>query len=388
MTTPGGGSARTRVLFCIPQLERGGPDAVFFNLLGSIDRERFEPILVVTDRTGGYLDEIPDDVEVVFTDPGRYPVVSLIRIVRRLRPDVVLATLRMNTTAAAARPLFPRHTALICRVANNISGDLSQQRRSGNNLKTRAIALSYRTMLLLADLVIAQSASMRDDIERTYGLRIARKVMSMPNPVDAERIERRAALGFDEQPTIGSPQLVSVGRLGYQKGYDLLLPAFARLRADHPDARLWLVGDGPDRDALDAQATDLGIRASIDLVGFVDNPAPYVAAADLYVCSSRYEGFSNALAESVALGTPAVAPRGAGAGDEIIAAGDGILVDVATEPALLDAMTRALTADPPFDPDHIRASCRQRFSVDSVARRYETAILDAARRRLPARRSS
>jgi len=47
-----------------------------------------------------------------------------------------------------------------------------------------------------------------------------------------------------------------------------------------------------------------------------------------------------------------------------------------------------LTADPPFDPDHIRASCRQRFSVDSVARRYETAILDAARRRLPARRSS
>lgn len=381
-----GGAARTRVLFCIPQLERGGPDAVFFNLLGSLDRDRFEPTLVVTDRTGGYLDELPDDVEVVFTDPGRYPFASLARIVRQRRPDVVLATLRMNTTAAAARLTFPRRTALICRVANNISGDLSQQRRASNQIKTRAIALSYRTMLLLADLIIAQSSSMRDDIERTYGRRIAAKVTSMPNPVDADRIEGRAAVGLDPMPTLGSPQLVSVGRLGYQKGYDLLLAAFARLRADLPDARLWLVGEGPDREALEAQATDLGIRSAVDLVGFVDNPAPYVAAADLYVCSSRYEGFSNALAEALALGTPAVAPRGAGAGDEIVGAGDGVLIDEATEPALHDAMARALAADPPFDPDGIRAGVRRRFAPTSVTRRYEDAIVDAVRRRTRGRR--
>lgn len=381
-----GGTGRTRVLFCIPQLERGGPDAVFFNLLGSLDRDRFEPILVVTDRTGGYLDELPDDVEVVFTDPGRYPVASLARIVRQRRPDVVLATLRMNTTAAAARLAFPSRTALICRVANNISGDLSQQRRASNQLKTRAIALSYRTMLLLADLIIAQSSSMRDDIERTYGRRVAAKVVSMPNPVDADRIGARAAVGLDPMPTLGSPQLVSVGRLGYQKGYDLLLAAFARLRADLPGARLWLVGEGPDRQALEAQATDLGIRSAVDLVGFVDNPAPYVAAADLYICSSRYEGFSNALAEALAVGTPAVAPRGAGAGDEIVGTGDGILVDEASEPALLDAMARALAADPPYDPDAIRAGVRRRFAPASVTRRYEDAIGDAVRRRTRGRR--
>src|SRR5262249_45117420 len=109
---------RLKVMFCIPELDRGGPDAVFFNLLRTLDRHRFEPFLVVTKPTGAYLDELPDDIPVLRTDERRYPVRSVIDHVRSVRPDVVLATLRMSFTCTAARPFFPRRARFVCRVAN------------------------------------------------------------------------------------------------------------------------------------------------------------------------------------------------------------------------------------------------------------------------------
>src|SRR5262249_18721842 len=102
--------ARRRGLFCIPQLDRAGPDAVYFNLLRTLDLDHFEPFLVVTKPTGAYLDELPDHIPVLRTDERRYPVRSVVEHVRAVRPDVVLATLRMSFTCTAARPFFPRHT--------------------------------------------------------------------------------------------------------------------------------------------------------------------------------------------------------------------------------------------------------------------------------------
>ena len=98
-----------------------------------------------------------------------------------------------------------------------------------------------------------------------------------------------------------APQLGSVGRQAKVKGYDRLIAAFARLPADF---RLLLVGDGPERGALEQQARELGVAARVTFAGFQENPWPYYAKMDLFVLPSRSEGLSISLLEAMSAGIP------------------------------------------------------------------------------------
>jgi glycosyltransferase involved in cell wall biosynthesis len=380
------------VLVAIPSLRRGGdanmqggPEGVILNLLRAFDRTRFDVHLAVDDAdTSELVDLVDAPLEVHSVAArrwqrlpnGRYPVLGLAALARDLRPSVVLATLRMNATVALARPLLPRHTAVVARLANNVSGTLDSQRQVRGGLRVRAAHRLHAFVPDRATLVIAQSSSMAADLERRHGRRHVAKTRTIPNPVDTDTVRRRGAAPAHDALTTGRPHLVSVGRLHHQKGYDLLLPAFARLLDAHPAATLRILGEGPDRADLTRQLGALGIADRVDLHGFVPDPLPFVAAADLYVCSSRYEGFSNALAEAAALGVPMVAPAGPAAGEAIVHPGNGrLLVDALSTESLVDALRGALDAT--FDRAEIAEDCRERFGIDAVTRQYE-ALLDEA----------
>src|SRR4051812_731465 len=110
--------AMVQVLFAIPALDKGGPDRVFFELLRKVDRARVTPSLVTAEPTGHYLSKLPADVAVYHlgketSTATRYPILPLAQLVRKLRPDVVIATLRMTFTAGLAQPLFPNETRLV-----------------------------------------------------------------------------------------------------------------------------------------------------------------------------------------------------------------------------------------------------------------------------------
>ncbi len=365
---------RPRVLFCIPELARGGPDAVFFNLLRTIDLDRFEPFLAVTTPEGAYLRELGHRVPVLQVGRQRYPVGGVIRAVRAIRPDLVLSTLRMNVTCATARPLFGARIPLICRIANNISGELEYQTHRSSDAKTRIIALSNRLMVAQATTVIAQSQAMVDDIDQLYGPRAVAKTVVLPNPVDIERISARGAEPAEDSLETGVPQLVSAGRLTFQKGFDRLIDAFARIRGVHPAARLWILGEGEDRPALEAQIARLGLADAVDLPGFVDNPVPYYRAADLYVCSSRYEGFPNSVAEALAVGTPIVVPGGAAAGDALVTPTNGRLAPDGTAEPLARAALEVLSGLADHSRADIVAECARRFSLASITADYEAVL--------------
>jgi glycosyltransferase involved in cell wall biosynthesis len=373
---------RLRVLFAIPELDRGGPDAVYFNLLRTLDQERFEPSLLVTEPTGGYLSELPDRIPVLVAGHGRYPVAAVVHRVRQARPDVVMSTVRMTLTCAVARPFFPRHTHLICRVANNVTGELTDLAQLNARAKNALITATYRLGVELADRVIAQSQVMRDDIEHQFGRRVARKTVVLPNPVDADRLVRLSADRSSVPERVGVPQLVSAGRLSYQKGFDRLVRAFADIRARHPDARLWILGEGEDRDALTTLAAERGVADAVELLGMVPDPAALYRAADLYVCSSRYEGFPNSVAEALAVGTPAVVPSGAAAGEELVTPTNGRIVDDPDGPGLAAAALDVLDHLGDYDRAAIAAECRERFSLEAVTRRYEAVFRATAGRPL------
>jgi glycosyltransferase involved in cell wall biosynthesis len=360
-----------KVLFAIPALDRGGPDRVFFELLRRIDRARFAPALVTSEPAGQYLSRLPDDVEVhhLGHEVGvatRYPVLPLARLVRRLRPDVVLATLRMALTAGLAQPLFPRDTRLIVRPANHLSSNHAELIRAAP-LKHRVSFAIIRFAITRADHVICQGEDIAGDLAK---LGIDTPMSVIGNPVDVEEVNRLAA---DSVTLPGSPALLAVGRLSRQKGFDLLLPAFARLLRDATRAHLTIVGTGPDEDALRRQAGELGLGERVTFRGFVQNPYPLMRAADLYVLSSRYEGFPNVALEALACGTPIVATACPGVEALVLPGVNGWLAPIEDVAGFAEALALATRAS--LAADDIRDSVRTRFDTRLITRRYEQAIL-------------
>nr|WP_037607253.1 glycosyltransferase [Streptacidiphilus rugosus] len=140
----------------------------------------------------------------------------------------------------------------------------------------------------------------------------------VPNGVDLDRFDparllprpkARASLGLSQH----APLAVCVGRLCRQKGQDLLLRAWGEVLAELPHARLALVGDGPDRGALEEQAAALPVPESVVFAGRVDDPRPWYAAGDLMVLPSRWEGMALSPLEAMACGRPVVLTDVAGA---------------------------------------------------------------------------
>jgi glycosyltransferase involved in cell wall biosynthesis len=202
------------------------------------------------------------------------------------------------------------------------------------------------------------------------------KVEIIPNPVQVlppPHSEADAALvpGVPAE-VFEKPFILAVGRLHEQKGLDLLLAAFAAIPPEE-DARLVILGEGPEREALTAQAEELGIGDRVYMPGRVANPFPVLARAGIYVLSSRFEGFPNALLEAMAAGLPVVSfncPSGPG---HIINNGvDGILVEAENTEKLCEAMT-FLLRDPELRKRLGREAKKSttKYSLDSITNKWE-----------------
>ena len=104
-----------------------------------------------------------------------------------------------------------------------------------------------------------------------------------------------------------APRAVFVGRLAKEKGLDVLLEAWPMVLGLFPRARLTLIGEGPERPALEAQVARLGLNGAVEMPGALDDPSSALRDSDLFVLPSREEGMSIALLEALAIGVPTVA---------------------------------------------------------------------------------
>ena len=147
-------------------------------------------------------------------------------------------------------------------------------------------------------------------------------------------------------PTRPSPHrtIVSVGRLQHVKGHDVLIDAFAHVLRSVPDARLTLIGDGPERHALMQQSTQLGLGAAINFTGSLgpDEIREHLRSATVFALPSRSEGLPVALLEALATGTPAIASAVGGI-PNVLANGGGYTVPAEDPQALADQLTALLT---------------------------------------------
>ena len=167
---------------------------------------------------------------------------------------------------------------------------------------------------LLPNPVIAVSKGVAQDLIDTTVVR-EKDVVTAPNPVITKETEL-AAQQPPKHPWLvdkAMPTVIAVGRLSYQKGFDMLLDAFADVQKNIP-SRLIIFGEGELRAELEQQISELGLNDNVSLPGYSDNIIAEMKAADLYVLSSRFEGSPNAIVEAMSVGTQVVAfdcPHGA-----------------------------------------------------------------------------
>jgi glycosyltransferase involved in cell wall biosynthesis len=367
-----------RVLIFIHSLHGGGAERVAADLSAHWAQSGW-PVMVVTqadDRDDAYTLH-PDVQRRILNTAGEggglrgmlanvRRVRALRRVLREFRPDIVLG---MMTTASVLAVLAAR--GLPCRVIATEHTHPPSQMLSG--LWQRLRRLTYPR----AARVVALTRGTADWLDQHVpGSRLA----VIPNPVHWPLTRSEPVVA--PPAAHGRRRLLAVGRLHPDKGFDLLVQAYARIAQAHPDWDLIILGEGGERQRLQAQIDAAALTGRVFMPGRVGNVGDWYAQADLYVLSSRFEGLSNTLLESLASGLTAVCfdcdtgPR------EVVRDGmDGVLVrpngDVDAMASALSALMRDDAARQALAARAIDA--RERFSAQRVLGLWQQLFDDVRR---------
>ena len=214
-----------------------------------------------------------------------------------------------------------------------------------------------------ADKVLAISEGLGRGLTHYFGVSPSR-IQVIPNPVDlpSQRLERR--------PPEGHPHFLAIGRLEYQKGFDVLLEALAQM--EDKTARLTILGEGKQEEALRRQAEELGLAERVSFPGFVKDLTEYFARSTAFVLSSRWEGFGCVVVEAMAAGLPVVVTDCDYGPPEIVTHRvNGLVVPTQDSNGLARALTEV--SEPALAARLSAAGLlrAEDFRIDVIARRYE-----------------
>jgi len=348
-----------KVLRVIARLNMGGPALHVAYLTAGLRERGYATTLVAGSLARGedsmafVADGLGVDVERVEElqreiSPLRdvFAMVRLARIIRRVRPHI----LHTHTAKAGAIGRFAALLAGDARppiIVHTFHGHVL--RGYFGPLRSRMFAALERVLARSTTCLVAVSPQVRDDLVR-LGVApeekfiVIRLGIELEDRVDSDtdgRAETRRLLGIPSEAfTVGW-----IGRMTGIKRTDDVLLAFKRLRARGVDARLCMVGDGPDRAAIERRAHDLGIVRDTLFLGYQESVAPFYAAFDAFILPSANEGTPVTAIEALAAGRPVVATRVGGVPDVVRDGEDGFLVEAGDVEALAERLA-SLAADP------------------------------------------
>jgi glycosyltransferase involved in cell wall biosynthesis len=362
-----------RIAIFIPSLREGGAERSMLKLGIGLAERGHAVDLVLAQREGPYLDEVPACVRIVDLEASRVltSLPALCGYLRRQRPHALLAVMKhANVVALWARRLTRVPTRIVVSERVALTPNVEHATSWTTRLMPRVIRLFYPW----ADAIVAVCEGVADDLAERSGL--ARSDIDVVyNPIVTPDLARRARAPLEHPWLVPGqpPVVVAAGRFTPQKDFPTLLRAFARVRRRRP-ARLLLLGDGPDRPALERLIAELGIAGDVGLPGFLTNPYPYMARASVFVLSSGWEGLPGALIEALYCGVPLVSTDCPTGPREILQGGRyGRLIPVGDEVALAEGIEQALAGGIPAPP----AESWRRFEQEAVVDRYLDLLLAA-----------
>jgi glycosyltransferase involved in cell wall biosynthesis len=364
-------TSKERLALFLPGLYEGGAERVVLNLAKGISERGYLVDLVLARAEGPYMSQIPDAVRLIDLNAPRVlgSVPALVRYLRNERPTALLSGMFTNIIAVLARRL----SSVPCRLVITEHNTLSSVVKGKNDLRWQVYPKLAEWFYPRADTVIAVSTDVANDLVQTA--KVPQNLVKVVyNPIVTPDLQDKSEAPLDHpwfkdgEP----PVILSVGRLTDQKAFDVLIQAFSHVRKNRP-ARLLILGEGENRPALQSLINQLGLEQDVSLMGFVQNPYPYMTHAPLFVLPSRWEGLPTVLVEAMYLKTRIIATDCPGGSREILQDGKfGKLVPVDAPLILAGAIEEALN-DPrrPYPP----LESWQPFTLNFVVDRYIDLLL-------------
>jgi glycosyltransferase involved in cell wall biosynthesis len=300
MTTDTLDSTRPDLALLIPSYAGGGAERVALFLARTLSASGLQVDLVVACAHGELRDEPLPGVNKVelgaITEILAAP--AWIRYLRRRRPRCAMSMIHTANLASGLGARFDSDVPIIVNLRIALQADRAAQWWFRRWFGFRMERFLYKR----AARVVGVSQGVAEEAAKLFDLP-PDKVLSIPNP----RRSRDASMQIapEHEPWFDKPVVLGVGRLTAQKDFSLLLRAFAEI-APERDLHLLILGKGPERAALEAEARDLGIADRVCFSGFVPNPEAYLRRARVFVLSSRNEGFPGALIEALEAGAAIV----------------------------------------------------------------------------------
>ena len=335
------------ILFYTSSLGGGGAEKHVQRIANAIQEIGHQVTVAIARSGGSYEQDLSQEIERIVLSEGwlNSSTWRLMRSVRPLRkyisehrPDVVCSVMdHVNVRLLRALSGLEDPPPAVISVQNN------PERRFGEKAGWRNRLLHWRMQRSYgnANQVVALSQGVARQLDE-MNLADSDRLTVIHNAGLDDEIYETKEFPINERVVPGEPLVIACGSLTEQKGYPYLLDAFHRVRGKR-EAKLWILGEGEQREYIESEISALGLEEDVELLGFRDNPFKFMAAADVFVLSSLWEGFGNVVVEAMACGTPVVStdcPYGPG---EIITHGEtGLLVSPADSKALAEALLRVL----------------------------------------------
>jgi glycosyltransferase involved in cell wall biosynthesis len=359
-----------KILFFMQSLGGGGAERTVVNIVNNLNKELFSVKLVIgNNNSNAYSEFLDQKINVIDlkTTRLRYSIVKLRKIINKEQPDIIFTTVNHNNiiTSLVTASLVNNKPKLIVREAAIRSE--SKKAKLINKILTK---FCYN---IIADGVVALSKGVKNDLVMNFGINKG-KVKVIYNPVDIEKIEAMKSESIDEEFVDDEKVLISVGRLVDTKDYPTLLRAF-KIISERFKAKLIIAGIGELEKELKQMALDLGIHNNVIFKGFLKNPYKYMSKSDIFILTSKWEGFGHVIVEAMAAGLPVISTECNSGPKEIITNNiNGKLVEVGNFEDLADTIIETLENDNSKLVYNARSRA-QDFNVKKIINDYEGYLL-------------
>ena len=356
-----------KICCIIPSLGGGGAERVAFHLLNNLNIDRFQlSYITIYEGLDEYEQKLRTGIEHISLNKKRIrdSIFGIYSALKILKPDIVIVFSfeLMIILGIFIIPLF-KDIYFINRQVNLVS------KLGFNRMKLYLIERCinrYRK-------IITQSHDMTEDLVQHIDLNIDR-IVEINNPVDEKFIEEMLKEKVNIEYGKESKNLLCVGRLASQKGFDLIIKIMKSIA--EKNIKLYIIGEGKEKNKLLELIKILRLEDRVFLLGKKENPYIYMKNADLFILSSRFEGFPNALIEANMCGTYAICNDSLGGINEIIREDiNGNIVDFLDVEETKKIILEKLNNINILDRNKIRMEV-QRYTVEKIIIKYEKCIQD------------
>ena len=359
---------KIKLIIITPSLKIGGSQRVIMYLCKYLDAKKFDITLLIINnqnKDSSFSVQPLKNIKIIDLKKTRVrnAILNIVKVIKVVKPDVVLSTqYHLNTAMLFVKLFIPSSIKMIARETN-----IPSKRLESNKLLQNII---YRKFYKNFNSVICQSECMKNDLIKTFKIR-KDKLVIINNPIDCNAIINKEK--SEENSFYKSDILAIASTLGHIKGLERLIDSIALMNIKN--IKLIILGDGNSKNMLNEKIKKLKLHNQINLVGLQKDPVKFMQNTKVLAISSYAEGFPNTMLEAGLCGIPTVSFNIEGVKDILIEGMNGFLVPDGSLKEFAESLLKAI--DYPFNKMQIQNHIRNNYNIEKIIKKYENLFIDS-----------